>query len=186
MRGVRAYGAASSTVALGSAGSGTCLVGDEAGRQEARRARRDEREQGEHGERQRPGAVASATASGRCPPPAGGPALTFRPACRSTISPSGWPGWPAWRWSRSCWPGGVRLPEPSRNDHAARLPRRGGCRTRSPTGVAPPYHAAGPLRRVWAVVASSGLAIVIGAVLATVTAFSLAWVVTTLTDLLRQ
>ena len=52
--------------------------------------------------------------------------------------------------------------------------------------AAPPYHAAGPLRRVWAVVASSGLAIVIGAVLATVTAFSLAWAVTTLTDLLKS
>jgi hypothetical protein len=53
-------------------------------------------------------------------------------------------------------------------------------------GVAPPYHAAGPLRRVWAVVASSGLALVIGAVLATVTAFSLAWAVTTLTELLKS
>lgn len=52
--------------------------------------------------------------------------------------------------------------------------------------AAPPYRSAGPLRRVWAVVAGSGLAIVIGAVLATVTAFSLAWVVTTLTDLLRS
>ena len=52
--------------------------------------------------------------------------------------------------------------------------------------VAPPYQAAGALRRVWAVVASSGLALVIGAVLATVTAFSLAWIVTTLTDLLKQ
>jgi ABC-type nitrate/sulfonate/bicarbonate transport system permease component len=52
--------------------------------------------------------------------------------------------------------------------------------------VAPPYHAPGPLRRVWAVVAGSGLAIVIGAVLATVAAFSLAWLVTTLTDLLKS
>jgi hypothetical protein len=52
--------------------------------------------------------------------------------------------------------------------------------------AAPPYHAAGPLRRVWAVVASSGLALVIGAVLATVTAFSLAWAVTTLTELLKS
>ena len=49
-----------------------------------------------------------------------------------------------------------------------------------------PYHAAGPLRRIWAVVASSGLALVIGAVLATVTAFSLAWAVTTLTELLKS
>jgi heme A synthase len=52
--------------------------------------------------------------------------------------------------------------------------------------VAPPYHPAGVLRRVWAVAASSGLALVIGAVIATITAFSLAWIVTTLTDLLRQ
>lgn len=52
--------------------------------------------------------------------------------------------------------------------------------------VTPPYHAAGPLRRVWAAVASGGLAIVIGAVLATVIAFSLAWIVTTLTDLLKS
>ena len=53
-------------------------------------------------------------------------------------------------------------------------------------GIARPYHAAGPLRRVWAAVASSALAIVIGAVLATVTAFSLAWMVVTLTDLLKR
>ncbi len=53
-------------------------------------------------------------------------------------------------------------------------------------GVAPPYHAAGPLRRIWAIVASGGLAVVIGAVLATAIAFSLAWIVTTLSDLLRQ
>jgi hypothetical protein len=52
--------------------------------------------------------------------------------------------------------------------------------------AAPPYHAAGPLRRVWSIVAGSGLAVVIGAVLATVTAFSLAWIVTTLTDLLKS
>ena len=52
--------------------------------------------------------------------------------------------------------------------------------------VARPYHAAGPLRRVWAVVASGGLAVVIGAVLATVTGFGLAWMVVTLTDLLKK
>ena len=52
--------------------------------------------------------------------------------------------------------------------------------------MAPPYHPAGVLRRVWAVVASSGLAVVIGAVIATITAFSLAWIVITLTDLLKQ
>jgi hypothetical protein len=52
--------------------------------------------------------------------------------------------------------------------------------------AAAPYHPAGPLRRAWAIVASSGLAIVVGAVLATVIAFSLAFAVTTLTDLLRS
>ena len=52
--------------------------------------------------------------------------------------------------------------------------------------AAPPYHPAGPLRRVWSVVASLGLALVIGAVIATVAAFGLAYVVTTLTDLLKQ
>lgn len=52
--------------------------------------------------------------------------------------------------------------------------------------VTQPYRPARVLRRVWAVVASSGLAVIIGAVIATVTAFSLAWIVTTLTDLLKQ
>ena len=51
--------------------------------------------------------------------------------------------------------------------------------------VAPPTTAAGRCAG-WAVVASSGLALVIGAVIATVTAFGLAWIVTTLTDLLKQ
>jgi hypothetical protein len=53
-------------------------------------------------------------------------------------------------------------------------------------GVARPYHSAGPLRRVWAAVASGGLAVVIGAVVATVTGFGLAWMVITLTDLLKK
>lgn len=53
-------------------------------------------------------------------------------------------------------------------------------------GVARPYHAPGPLRRLWAAVASGGLALVIGAVVATVTAFGLAWMVVTLTDLLKK
>ena len=48
------------------------------------------------------------------------------------------------------------------------------------------YHRAGPLRRLWALVAGSGLAIVIGAAVATLVAFSLAVVVTVLTDLLKQ
>ena len=137
-------------------------------------------------QRDRPQPVRSGARGGRCPPPAGGRGLTCRPACRSTISPFGWPGWPAWRSSRSCWPGGVRLPERSRNDHAAstETPRRVPYEVREAVArrTTPPA----PLRRVWAVVASSGLALVIGAVLATVTAFSLAWIVTTLTDLLKQ
>ena len=54
------------------------------------------------------------------------------------------------------------------------------------TAPAPPYHRAGVLRRVWAVVASVGLTLVIGAVIATIAAFSLAVVVTTMTDLLKK
>jgi hypothetical protein len=52
--------------------------------------------------------------------------------------------------------------------------------------VTQPYRPASLWRRVWAIVASSGLALIIGAVIATVTAYSLAWIVTTLTDLLKQ
>jgi ABC-type nitrate/sulfonate/bicarbonate transport system permease component len=52
--------------------------------------------------------------------------------------------------------------------------------------VAPPYHPPGPLRRLWAAVASTGLTLVIGAVLATVISFSLAWLVTTVTALLKS
>jgi hypothetical protein len=52
--------------------------------------------------------------------------------------------------------------------------------------VTQPYRPAGVVRRLWAVMASSGLTLVVGAVIATVTAYSLAWIVTTLTDLLKQ
>jgi putative effector of murein hydrolase len=52
--------------------------------------------------------------------------------------------------------------------------------------AAPLYKRPSILRRIWAIVASSGLAVVIAVVLATVTAFGLAWVVTTLTDLLKS
>ena len=52
--------------------------------------------------------------------------------------------------------------------------------------TAPLYKRPGPLRRVWAILASSGIALVMGAVLATVTAFGLAYIVITLTDLLKQ
>ena len=50
----------------------------------------------------------------------------------------------------------------------------------------PPYQAAGLLRRLWSLVAGSGLAIVIGAVVATLTAFGLAFIVTVLTNMLKQ
>lgn len=50
----------------------------------------------------------------------------------------------------------------------------------------PAYHRAGPVRRLWALVASSGLTVVIGAAVATLIAFSLALVVTILTELLKQ
>lgn len=73
-----------------------------------------------------------------------------------------------------------------------RLPRREPIVRRRwvPIGIAPTvvplYKRAGPLRRVWAVVASSAIAIVLGAVIATVVAFGLSYVVITLTDLLKQ
>lgn len=59
-----------------------------------------------------------------------------------------------------------------------------------PIGIAettvPLFKRPGPIRRIWAVLAGTGIAIVIGAVLATTIAFGLAYVVTTLTDLLKQ
>ena len=42
------------------------------------------------------------------------------------------------------------------------------------------------LRRVWSVVASSVLAVWVGAVLATVLGFGIAWAVITLTQMLKQ
>ena len=60
----------------------------------------------------------------------------------------------------------------------------------APIGVAettvPLYRRPSVVRRLWSVVASSGLAVVIGAILATVIAFGSAYVVITLTDLLKQ
>lgn len=44
----------------------------------------------------------------------------------------------------------------------------------------------GPIRRLWAAVASAGIAVVIGAVLAIVVAFAAGFLVITLTDLLKQ
>lgn len=59
-----------------------------------------------------------------------------------------------------------------------------------PVGIAettvPLYKRPGILRRLWAIVASSGIALVLGAVLATIVAFGLAYIVVTLTDLLKQ
>jgi hypothetical protein len=52
--------------------------------------------------------------------------------------------------------------------------------------VPEPYHPAGLVRRIGAAVASGGLALIIGAVIATVTAFALAVIVTTLTNMLKQ
>ena len=54
------------------------------------------------------------------------------------------------------------------------------------TVPAPPYRPAGLVRRAWAVVASAGLTLVIGAIIATITAFSIAVVVTTMTNLLKK
>ena len=59
-----------------------------------------------------------------------------------------------------------------------------------PIGIAettvPLYKRAGPIRRLWAIIASSGIALVIGAVIAVVVSFGLALIVITLTDLLKQ
>ena len=59
-----------------------------------------------------------------------------------------------------------------------------------PVGVAettvPLYKRSGPIRRLWAIVASSAIALVIGAVVAVVVSFGLAFIVITLTDLLKQ
>ena len=74
----------------------------------------------------------------------------------------------------------------------ARTPRREPVvrRKRVPIGIAETtvalYRRPNVVRRVWAVVASSGIAIVIGAVLAIVIAFGVAYAVITLTDLLKQ
>ncbi len=75
---------------------------------------------------------------------------------------------------------------------APRIPRRAPIVRRPwvPIGIAetvtPLYRRPGPLRRLWALVASSGIAVVLGAVVATITAFGLAYIVITLTDLLKQ
>lgn len=63
-------------------------------------------------------------------------------------------------------------------------------RPRVPIGIAeatvPLYKRPNVFRRVWAACASLGIGVVVGAVTAIVTAFGLAYIVITLTDLLRQ
>lgn len=63
-------------------------------------------------------------------------------------------------------------------------------RERVPIGIAeavvPLYKRPNPIRRVWAAVASAGIGVVIGAIMAIVIAFGSAWLVITLTDLLKQ
>ncbi|MGK0274694.1 MAG: hypothetical protein ACI9N0_001074 [Ilumatobacter sp.] len=74
----------------------------------------------------------------------------------------------------------------------ARTPRREPVVRRKwvPIGIAETtvslYKRPNAIRRVWAVAASSAIAIVMGAVLAIVIAFGLAFAVITLTDLLKQ
>jgi len=73
-----------------------------------------------------------------------------------------------------------------------RIPRRAPIVRRPwvPIGIAETttslYKRPSLVRRLWAIVASSGLAVVMGAVIAIVTAFGLAYIVITLTDLLKQ
>ena len=50
----------------------------------------------------------------------------------------------------------------------------------------PLYKRPNVLRRIWAVVASSAIAIMIGTVLAIIIAFGVSYIVITLTDLLKQ
>jgi hypothetical protein len=54
---------------------------------------------------------------------------------------------------------------------------------REPT---PAYHPPNPVQRLVSLFASGGLALLIGAVIATVTAFAIAVIVTTMTNLLKQ
>ncbi|MEL6890401.1 MAG: hypothetical protein AAFP84_02290 [Actinomycetota bacterium] len=75
---------------------------------------------------------------------------------------------------------------------APRIPRREPriARPRVPIGIAetvvPLYRQPNPLRRVFAAAASAGIGVVIGAVAAIIIAFGSAWLVITLTDLLKQ
>ena len=72
----------------------------------------------------------------------------------------------------------------------SRQPRGSWALERRPTPVdhqsAPLYRRPGPIRRVWAAVASAGLAVVAGAIAATVLSFGVAWTVVRLTSLLKR
>lgn len=76
--------------------------------------------------------------------------------------------------------------KPARAEH--RSPR--GPLRRSSVGIpvdqveAPPYRRPGPLRRVLALVASGGIALLAGVLTAILTAFAIAWAVVWLSDLL--
>lgn len=63
-------------------------------------------------------------------------------------------------------------------------------RPRVPIGIAestvPLYKAPNPVRRLWSAAASAGIAVVIGAVTAIIVAFGAAYIVITLTDLLKS
>ncbi|WP_420451434.1 hypothetical protein [Ilumatobacter sp.] len=75
------------------------------------------------------------------------------------------------------------VPRPQRREPRSRRPR-------VPIGIAeatvPLYSSPNPLRRLWAAVASAGLAVVIGVTSAIIIAFGATYVVVTLTDLLRS
>ena len=163
-RGVRANGVASSTLTVGSAGSGTSLVGDEAGREQRRRRRSPAAtSRASDDERDRPQPVDRAAAPGRCPPPAGGGVNVS--SCVSindlTVRMAWIAGLAVVALVLAGWRKTARA-QPKRPRSPTETPRRVPYQVAE--AVAPPYHPAGPLRRVWSVVASSGLALVIGAV----------------------
>ena len=54
---------------------------------------------------------------------------------------------------------------------------------RQPT---PPYHPPNPAKRLLALLSSGGISLLVGAVIATMTAFAIAVIVTTMSNLLKQ
>ena len=132
------------------------------------------------------GSAAEGTARCRPPPPSAAASLTFGVACRSTISPFERRSSPGWRSSPSCSRAGVRLPGPRRKRRAERRRRRARCRSRSsasrPRRITRPTRCSGS----WPCSASGGLALLVGAVIATVSAFAIAVIVTTMTNLLKD